>query len=261
MTGHDHAPDAATPGPGIDLAARFAAADTGDPADDGSAAPGVEAALTGHARGTHGLREVVAALSGTRLLAPLLEVSGDVLESSDTDPCSGTDKAVAVVSVRTPEGAIGLAFTSLAALAAWNPKGRPWPSPADRVAGAVLAEGGVRLMIDPGSAHELALEGVALHRLATSAPWPDPWEDEAVRAAVVAELAPVLASGEVAVRLAAPDPSAAGGLTVEVAFAPGIDGALVHERAGVIARRLAASAPLRTVFDSTLQVVARVRSS
>lgn len=260
MTGHDPTgPGPALPGAGIDLAARFAAAGTGTAADDGSADPQAVAALIGHTRGTHGLREVVAALAASRLLAPLLEVSGDVLEGSDTDPCSGTDKAVAVVSVRTPDGTVGLAFTSLTALSVWNPEGRPWPSPADRVAAALLAEGGVRLMIDPGSPHELVLEGVALHRLATGAPWPDPWEDEAVRDAVVAELAPVLASGEIAVRLAPPDPSADGGLTVDVAFAPGTDTALVQQRAAVIARRLASSAPLRTVFDGTLQVLASVR--
>jgi SseB protein N-terminal domain len=247
------------PGPGIDLTARFAAGDTGQPPDDGSAPPQVAVALSGYANRTLGLREVVAALSGARLLVPLLEVSGEVLEASETDPCSGTDKAVAVVSMRTPDGSVGLAFTSLAALTAWNPEGRPWPSPADRVAAALLGEGGVRLIIDPGSPHALALAGVALHRLATGADWPDPWEDPAVRDAVVCELAPVLASGEIALRLGPPDPSSGAGLNVEVAFALGTDAALVQQRAGVIARRLAASAALRTVFDRTLEISTTMR--
>ena len=134
---------------------------------------------------------------------PLLEVDGDLLEGDDADPCAGSDRAVAAVSIRDPQDGtvVGLAFTGMAPLQAWDPAARPMPVTAARAAAAVLAEGGQVLLLDAGSPAPVQLRGQALLRLATGAPWPDPWEDAAVRAAVIAELAPVLASGEVHVRL------------------------------------------------------------
>ena len=114
------------------------------------------------------------------------------------------------MSLRTPSGPVGLAFTSLAALTRWSPAARPWPTSAPQVATAVLVDGGVRLVLDAGSPQQIELSGEALRRLAAAEQWPDPWEDQVVRAAVVTELAPVLASGELGVRLAAPPEEAAG---------------------------------------------------
>ena len=196
-------------------------------ADDGSASPEVMAALAARARGEQGVRQVAQALTTARLLVPLLEVSGDELEGSDTDPCSGQDRAVAAVSLRTPSGPVGLAFTSLSALTRWSPVARPWPTAAPQVATAVLVDGGTRLVVDAGSPQQIELSGEALRRLAAAEQWPDPWEDQVVRAAMVAALAPVLASGELGVRLAVPPGEAAGvvagsanGLLVELAFLP-----------------------------------------
>lgn len=248
--------------------------------DDGSVPAELGAVISGRARGAAGLPEFVAVLARHRVLVPLVEVGGDQLPDDVSDPCAGTDKAVAAVSVRAPDGSsLGLAFTSTSALTQWDPSARPLPVPAARAAAAVLAEGGRALLIDSGSPHAQRVEGVALARLAAAQDWPPPWEDPAVRAAVAAELAPVLATGEVQVRLAEatqellggcvgervtqsaairgaarPAPGSAPGLAIEVRFHADLAADLVQERVAVIAHRVSRSAALREVFDGVLAV-------
>ncbi len=237
-------------------------------ADDGSVPPEVADVLARRAAGTAGIGDVVACLAAHRVLVPLVEVDGDLLEGDDTDPCAGSDRAVAAVSVRQPDGSpLGLAFTGMAPLVGWDASARPLPVDATRAAAAILAEGGRALVLDPGSAHSVRIEGVALARLASAEPWPDPWADAAVRAAVIAELGPVLASGEVQVRLVGPDDESsdsdggidqpgdrAPGLVLEVRFPAELPTRDAQERARVIAVRMSQSGALREVFDGVLAV-------
>ena len=204
-------------------------------------------------------------LAAHRLLVPLLEVDGDLLEGDDSDPCAGSDRAVAAVSMRDPDGAPRAGVHGDGAA---GRVGRLGASPArggPRAAGAILAEGGRALLVDAGSPHALRIEGVALARLASGEPWPDPWADPAVREAVIGELGPVLASGEVQVRLA--DPGAVGraqsggdqwrtstGLVLEVRFPGGLPADRAEQRAAVIATPMSQSAALREVFDGVLAV-------
>jgi hypothetical protein len=244
--------------------------------DDGSTPVEVAEVLARRAQGGAGQRELVTTLGRHRLLVPLLEVDAGLLDDDDADPCAGQDRAVAAVSIRTDQGIVGLAFTGMESLQAWDAAARPMPVEAPRVASAVLAEGGVALLIDPAGPVPARLEGIALGRLATAATWPEPWVDPAVQQAVVAELTPVLASGELKVRLAAPaesdpvgapvigtdgaGPAGAGGLdgaaqlVVEVQFGARMEADLATQRAAIIARRLGASDDLRQVFDGVLAV-------
>ena len=122
--------------------------------DDGSVPTDVAEVLALRASGAVGIREVVTCLMPHRVLVPLLEVAGDQLEGDDSDPCAGSDRAVAAVSVREPDGtALGLAFTGTAPLEQWDASARPMPVEATRAAGAVLADGGRALLVDAGSAH------------------------------------------------------------------------------------------------------------
>ena len=140
-------------------------------ADDGSVPPDVADVLARRAAGSAGIREVVMCLTAHRLLVPLLEVDGDLLEGDDSDPCAGSDRAVAAVSMREPDGRpLGLAFTGMAPLVAWDASARPLPVEASRAAGAIVAEGGRALLVDAGSAHALRIEGLALARLASGEP-------------------------------------------------------------------------------------------
>lgn len=237
-------------------------------ADDGTVPAPVADVLARRAGGEAGVREVVAALGDQRLLVPLLEVDGDLLEGDDADPCAGSDRAVAAVSIRDPDGsAVGLAFTGMAPLRHWNAAARPMPVSAIRAAAAVLADGGHALLLDAGSPAPVRIRGVALVRLSTGQPWPDPWVDPAVRAAVVAELAPVLASGEVGLRLVAAAgtagavgaASAAGtavqpGLVLQIRFAEELSAQTIDQRVAAIAERVSRSAALREVFDGVLAV-------
>ena len=232
--------------------------------DDGSVPALVAEILTRRATGRATMREVVAVLARQRLLVPLLEVDGDLLEGDDADPCAGQDRAVAAVSMRTPEGSVGLAFTGLALMAAWDPRARPLPGDTPRVAAAVLADGGIALLVDPAAATQCRIEGQALRRLASGGDWPEPWRDPLVQQAVVAELAPALAAGELSLRLAstearrdsAPgDPE--GELLVELRFPAGTSADLAVQRAASVADRLAGSAALRAVFDGVLGVSIR----
>lgn len=223
--------------------------------DDGSVPPDLAAVLHARARGACGVREVVACLATNRVLVPLLEVDAEQLDDDAGDPCAASSRAVAAVSVQGPDGrSTGLAFSGTAPMARWDPAARPLPVPAPRAAGAVLAEGGRELVVDAGSPHPLRIEGVALARLASGEPWPEPWEDPAVRAAVVAELGPVLASGEIQVRLGEPPEGLAAGLILGVRFAPDLAAPIVARRVAVLADRMSRSARLAEVFDAVLAV-------
>jgi SseB protein N-terminal domain len=238
--------------------------------DDGSVPDEVRDVLGRHVRGEVGMRGVVAVLAQHRLLVPLLEVDGDQLEGDDADPCAGQDRAVAAVSVRTGEGSRGLAFSGMGPLTAWRAEARPLPVAATQVAAALVQEGAVGLDIDVAGPAPCHLPALAVARLAAGGHWPEPWADPTVRQAVWAELGPVLASGEVQVRLAAPDvdpgpiggaipagapaDDVAPGLLVEVRFAPGLPATLAVERAAIIAERLAGSDVLRAAYDGVLGV-------
>jgi hypothetical protein len=121
----------------------------------------------------------------------------------------------------------------------------------------------VGLVVDPGGSGGVRLGRAALARLAQGGTWPEPWEDPLVQQAVVAELAPALAAGDVAVRLAeppppaAPDPGDAGAsLMVELRFPPDLSAEQRAQRCAIVARRLGASPMLREVFDGVLAVSA-----
>lgn len=224
-------------------------------ADDGSVPLDVQSVLAARGRGEAGVRDVVACLGGHRLLVPLLEVAGDQLADDGTDPCVGTDRAVAAVSVQGPDGQpTGLAFTGMTPMALWDSAARPLPVPARRAAGALLSDGGRTLIVDAGSPHCVRIEGVALARLASGEPWPDAWTDPAVRAAVVAELGPVLASGEIQVRLSEPPEGQAAGLRLVVRFTGQLPEHVIQERVAVLVRRVSNSQELRHVFDGVLAV-------
>lgn len=234
--------------------------------DDGSVPAELAELLARHAGGQAAWAEVVMGLAGHRLLVPLLEVDADQLEVDGADPCAGRDRAMAAVSVRTDRGTVGLAFTGMAPLLAWDSRARPLPVDAPRVAAALLAEDGIALVVDPAGPVPCRVEGLALARLAAGGAWPEPWLDPVVRQAVAAELGPVLASGEVQLRLApgseVPGPAVGSqvagqspGLAVEIRFPGGLAPEVQAERLAIIARRLSGSSALRQAYEGVLAVL------
>jgi hypothetical protein len=135
------------------------------PDDDGSANPEVVAALHIHARAKFDLTEagVITSLRGSRLLVPVV-ARVDALDETGADK----DSHIAAVTFQSRDGRVGLpAFTSLEALAAWDPNARPIPQKAELVAASCLEQGLDALLIDMASEHRCALTRAALERLSS----------------------------------------------------------------------------------------------
>ena len=151
--------------------------------DDGSADPALAAVLAASDRGEVSDREVVVALRGTRLMTPLVAV----LDESDGESMPGEkDSHMASVSMVAADGRRGLlAFTSVAAMAAWDPTARGIPALVTKVAAAALEEGAVAVLLDVGGPVRYALLGSALQAVLAEVDLPLPFDDPDVRAAVV----------------------------------------------------------------------------
>ncbi len=153
-------------------------------ADDGSASPTVLAALTAAAEGRAGVDAVVAALLDARVLAPVVAR----LDEAQIDAAGRAVEKVAhlaTVTVRSPDGRRGVpVFTSLAALAQWDPQARPFPLRAVDAARGVFDEDGDALLVDPASPHRVALTGSLLLALAEGRRWLPPSTDPVVAVAV-----------------------------------------------------------------------------
>jgi antitoxin (DNA-binding transcriptional repressor) of toxin-antitoxin stability system len=163
--------------------------------DDGSADPGVAAALAALAAGTGGLAGVVAALAGTRVLVPVLAE----LEVAETVEVGGhahtVDKeaSAGIVALQAPDGRTALpVFSSVAAMTAWRPEARPVPTEVVRAALSAVSEGWELLVLDAGGPVTALIPRPAVWALAQQQPWQPavvdagagPVVDTAVRVAV-----------------------------------------------------------------------------
>ncbi|WP_092557201.1 SseB family protein [Herbiconiux ginsengi] len=196
----------------------------GSESDDGSAPEELIAAIARFRSGDATQDVVVDAVRGVRLLVPLVAHAGD---EGVTDAGLRVDKTqeLSLVTVSGPDGRRVLpAFTSVEALATWNPSARPIPVAARRAALAAAAEDTELIVLDPGSPTEFALRRPAVWAIAQDLPWrpavTDPAVTEAFERSIVAE--PAVA----ALRLVAGDPDArlsSRELVVLLALLPGLD--------------------------------------
>jgi hypothetical protein len=174
--------------------------------DDGSAPPRLLEALLRFRAHELGAAEVVAALHGERLLIPLVAVRGDEGVGAHGQLVDKTQE-LSIVTVAGPDGRNVLpAFTSVAALQAWDASARPIPIEAARVAMAAASEGTPLIVIDPASPTEFAVRSPAFEAVATGGAWVPCFEDETVLEAFLAS-----GAGEEALRaiqLAPGDPDA-----------------------------------------------------
>ncbi|MGD9955631.1 MAG: SseB family protein, partial [Candidatus Nanopelagicales bacterium] len=117
--------------------------------DDGVPDPVLADVLARHALGEARLSDVIRALHGKRLMAPLMAVLDSVMDGVEAGaPGPGEkDSHMATVSLVSPDGRRGLlAFTSVRAMAAWEPAARGIPASAARVAAAAIEEGADALL-------------------------------------------------------------------------------------------------------------------
>ena len=159
--------------------------------DRGGADPAVTAALAAYQAGQGSELAALTALSGARLLVPVIAVLGEQSETSHGDKDS--EMVLPTLIGRDGRPAV-IAFTGLDALARWRPDARPVPAEADRVWRAAVADG-CAVVIDVAGPVPLAVEGTRLAALAAGQPVPPPHEDPDVHAEVQAATAaePVIA--------------------------------------------------------------------
>ena len=195
----------------------------GSSSDDDGSAPEklIEAIRRFHANDL-GEADVVDALRDSRLLIPLVAVLG-----ADGMNEHGHDKSqeLSIVTVEGPDGRTVLpAFTSVAAMAHWDPKARPVPATAARVALAAASENTDLVVLDATNDTEFVIRRPALWALAQSQPWVPSYADTEVLSAFMdaaepepAAVAVQLSPGDPGSRLAGPE------LIVQLTLAPGLD--------------------------------------
>lgn len=156
--------------------------DPGFAGDDGTADPALVAALAAWAAGGPA-DPVYAALVDGRVMVPV------VARAVNVDAITGADKEtdMMLVTIRGEDGRTALpAFTSLAALVAWNAEARPVPVAASTACLSTVAEQGELLVLDPGGPVTFPVEGPALRALARKRVPVPPLADPEVAAAVAA---------------------------------------------------------------------------
>ncbi len=158
--------------------------------DDGTAPGPYTAALAAFRAGEAGPEAVIDALRASRLLVPLLAEVGEVGETA-SGHLSDKRAELALVTVAGPDGRRVLpAFSSAAAMSAWNPAARPVPAPARQVALGAASDGTELVVIDAAT-DRFVLRRSTLEALARDLPWTAPWTDpevgRALRSAVADE--------------------------------------------------------------------------
>ncbi|MFK0228584.1 SseB family protein [Streptomyces sp. NPDC090303] len=210
--------------------------DPGFSEDDGTADPRLAAALAAWAEDRTAQGPVLEALKEARLLVPVVAVLGEV----ETDPVTGLKQEktsdMAVPTLTAGDRRALPAFTSIAALALWDPQARPVAVPTRQALAALVHEKADTLVLDLAGPVPYQVTGSALLALAEGRSSTDPLDDPAVREAVRAVVA-----AEPAVLRAHLGPGAADG-TVALVLDPGASPAEAAQR---VARALAADETLR----------------
>lgn len=198
-----------------------------------------------------GEADVVDALRDARLLIPLVAELGESGKNADGQLVDKSQE-LSIVTVAGPDGRTVLpAFTSVDAMTRWNPRARPVPAAAVRVALAAASENTDLVVLDPVSDTEFVVRRPALWALAQSRAWMPSYLDSEVLEAFMDAAAPEsaveavqLAPGDPGSRLAGPE------LVVHLSIASGL-----HQRDldGVLAR-------LQGRWESSELIASRVDS-
>lgn len=194
-----------------------------DAGDDGSA-PAVlsEAVARFQARKT-GEDSVIDAIRDCRLLIPLVTRLGDSALNARGQTIDKTQE-LSIITVAGPDGRTVLpAFSSTAAMTAWNDRARPVPADAVRVALAAAQENTDLVVIDPTSPGEFVIRRPALWAIAQALPWTPSYASSIVADAFTASIATELSvlslrlsPGDPLARLAGPE------LVVELELVDGL---------------------------------------
>ena len=140
--------------------------DSGFSDDDGSPDPLLARALTAWQGGSATEAEVLSALSGARLLVPVVAVLGEAETGADGLRREKSSD-MAVPTLTAPDGRRALpAFTSTRALAAWQQDARPVAVPLRQALSAAAQEEADTLLLDLAGPVPYELTGPAMRLLA-----------------------------------------------------------------------------------------------
>ncbi|MEU5158053.1 SseB family protein [Streptomyces sp. NPDC020875] len=210
--------------------------DSGFSDDDGSADPQLTAALAAWAgdRTAHG--PVLAALTGARLLVPVVAVLGEV-ETDENGLRREKTSEMAVPTLTAGDRRALPAFTSMESMARWDPSARPVAVPLHQALQALAHEKADTLVLDLAGPVPYQLSGAALLAAAEGRTTADPLADPAVIAAV----REVMAAEPAVLRVhLLPGDGTDGTLALVLA-----DDAVPAEAAGRVARAVAGHEALR----------------
>jgi hypothetical protein len=217
--------------------------------DDGSAPAHLMEAIRRFRAREIGEAQVLDALRTSRLLIPLVAHLG---EDGLTEHGHDKTQELSIVTVAGPDGRTVLpAFTSVAAMSAWNPGARPIPTEAVRVALAAATEQTDLVVVDATSVSEFVIRRPALWALANGKPWVPSYLDEAVLDAFAASAAGEAAVRSVALTAGDPDSRLAGPeLVVQLALQPGLDEKALSALLATLQQRWAQSPVIADRVDS-----------
>ncbi|MEU9074738.1 SseB family protein [Kitasatospora sp. NPDC004745] len=217
--------------------------------DDGTADPALADALARWSQDRAAEPAVLAALTPTRLMVPIVALLGEVeVDEHGHKHDKSSDMAVPVLEA--PDGRRALpAFTSLETMARWRADARPAPVAAPQAAMVAFSERADTLLVDPAGPVPYRLEGARLRALAENRPYLPPVRDPEVREAVRALLA---AEPQVVTGLLAASEGSDGVLAVVLDAA--LDQAGVQAAAQRVGRAVAGDPLLRVRLDRGLDL-------
>ncbi|WP_449283627.1 SseB family protein [Leucobacter sp.] len=196
--------------------------------------------------------EAIRALSGCRVLIPLLAEAGD---TGITPEGRAVEKSqeLSIVTVAGPDGRrVMPVFSSVETMRSWNPEARPIPVPGPQAALAAAQEQTDLIIVDPGTPErEFGVRRTQLEAMALGARVLPAWADPAVIAAFDASVAEdhrvariALAPGDPEARLLAPETE------VILRLVPGLGREGLQELVAAAQQRWAADAIIAARVDS-----------
>lgn len=140
-----------------------------DPDDDGRAAPALAAALASYQDGTAGPADVLAVLTGARLLVPVVALLTES-EVGEHGLRQEKESEMALPKLVGKDGRQAvLAFTGTDALARWRPDARPVQASTPQVCQAAAHEQAAAVVVDVAGPVPFVIEGEVLEALAAVA--------------------------------------------------------------------------------------------
>lgn len=214
---------------------------TGFEGDDGSAQAGLTSALA-----SGDPAELMAELAGARLLVPIVAEPVETATEGGLTVDKQTD--MAAVTLVAPDGERALpVFSSLDALAAWDPAARPVPVTAARAGQAAVSERCDVVVVDVAGPVTRVLRPSMVWALAQERAWTPPHLDEFVAAGVARAVADEPSVVSHSVEEGAP--AGQGILGVVLELREGLDAATVQQVATRVGERLATDGELRARID------------